>query len=357
MSKRNRENIDYNKLLAELQKNPKPSTPTNGEVRDAAADAKRIRKKLLKDPEMRFVYSTKNPVVHDKDCLFVSRIDDQHFRATEALPTEMETCRLCYRRALIRAGLSANTIIDFDLYYDALYRIGMTDEELFTLTVRQRAQFCGVGKNRVRIKLRDDTWEIRKNGDDLLLLHNNYSVTPNYERNFNGEFHIQMTCVARNGLGYFINTMCDYFWEFHAEQLKARDAAREAARAAEHEKQKRKEHLSVVFNFTKIKRVSLLYNYYIILDCDNKMMNYLYINKVSARAIGCEAVDNVYKLRYIRVPRKQHDLFVQAMDELKNYSLEQEFNDYADKCIEKLRDIKKINWTKTHHTLKILFEK
>lgn len=350
LPKRNHQELDYEKLLKELQnkaKNSEPAAvPSENGAEAAAARAKRNRRKLMQDPEMRFVYSLRSPVVHDRDCMYASRIADSDFCASAVFPETMKSCDMCYRRALVRAGLPAAKTKDIDLYYSALYRMGMTEQELYALTVRHGAQFCGVGRDTLRIKLRDDTWEIRNNGEYLLLLHNNYRTNDDYERSFNGEFHLQMTCLARNGFGYFIEEMSKYSWPAHVELLKAKRALRAAERAAALEKQRRREYLAGISNFVKLRRISLFCDYYVVLDCNDRTAGFFFDNQVNARELAYEADGETYRLRKFRVPRKQRRLFAQSMEGLKDYSLEQEYYEYAESCLKKLNSIKSAAWIK-----------
>ena len=356
LPKRNHQELDYSKLLEELrnksENNETTASPCTIDIDADAAIAKRKRKKLLQNPEIRFVYSLQHPVVHDRDCMYASRIKDNDFGASSSFPELMEKCDMCYRRALVRAGLPSVRIRDIDLYYNALYCIGITEQELHALTVQHKAQFCGIGKNVVRIKLRDDTWEIRNNGEYLLLLHNNYRVNDNYERIFDGEFHLQMTSIARNGFGYFIEEMSEYSWPAHVELLKARKALRAAELAAAQDKQRRRDYLAATSSFVRLKRISLFYDYYIILDCNDRAVSFFFDNQVNARELAYEDTEGSYRLRKFRIPRKQRGLFMTSMDNLKDYSLEQEYYNYAEDCVEKLNNTKNISWIKMRRITK-----
>ena len=341
---RNFKRADYSRLLNELQhKASDPDTSAHSVHKASSlvnednhsqitvADAKRLRKKALQNPEIRFIYSSKTGIVHDKDCYYVTNIDSEHFFATETFPEDMKTCPKCYRRALVRAGLSPSRTKDIDAYYDETYRIGVTEQELYKLTVQHHAQFCGVGHNRVRIKLNDDTWEIRKKDEFLLLLHNSYSVDSEYNRIFDGEFHLQIKAALHRGYGYFIYVMAGYSWDEHVRMLKEQAAKREI----ELFRQKQKDILSHTSNFVKVRRfspLSLWYDYYLILDCNGKAPRFFYRNNVNAVEYGSRPDIELFSLRRYRVPRRQRDLFVQSMNALKDYSLTQEFFDYADAC-------------------------
>lgn len=331
--------LDYSKLLNELKGNNKVDEPDPEKEAFAARieEAKQNRKKLMKDPETRFVFSAKYRILHDKDCAYAAKIKDLDFRARSVFPGNLKKCDICYRRALIRAGLQPEDYKDINDYSAALYRIGMTEEELYELTVLRKARFCGVSSDRVRVKLNDDKWELLKNGDELQLLHNDYSIDSNYERSFNGDFHLQMSSLSRNGYTYIIECMTKYSWPRHVEALKAK----EAARIAEREKNRMRKYLAGIANFKKLFRISLRYKYYIVLDCDGKLRELFGDGGVGGVLLAYEKTDGPFALSKIRVPRKQYQYFVDAMEKLKDYSIENEHYDYGDNCINRLSDIDK----------------
>lgn len=339
--------VNYDRLLKELQNKAqgiepeKPVlSPPETPIDNTAADAKRMRKKALQNPEIRYIYSKGK--FHDKDCYYVSKIKPEHLWPMKLFPEEVQKCDACYYRALVRAGLSANKTKDTGAYCDALYRLGVTEEELYAITIQYRMQFSAVGPSRVQIAYQDDLWEICKRENTLLLMHNNYEILDDYTRRFTGDFHLQKYSNKPYAISSFIKIMTSYSWDEHIALLKAE----EAKRAAEQERQRAIDQLASVENFLKLKKRSLLYDYYIILDCNGKAAKYFYRSQVNLQEVCYEESEELYKLRMYRVRRKQIPLFTECLNTLKEYSIQLDFLDYAEQCVLKLQENQSIKWKK-----------
>lgn len=338
--------VNYDRLLKELQNKaqgielekpviPPPGTP----IDDTTADAKRIRKKALQNPEIRYIYSQGK--VHDKDCYYVRKIKPEHFWPMKMFPEEAQKCDACYYRALVRAGLPASSTKDTGVYCDALLRLGVSEEELYSMTIQYRMQFSAVGPSRVQIAYQDDKWEICKRENILLLMHNNYEILDDYTRRFTGDFHLQKYSDQPYAISLFVKIMSTYSWDEHVEILKAE----EAKRAAECERQRLTAQLESTNNYLKLKS-GLLHDYYLILDCNGKAARYFYRNDLKLQELCYEDSKQICKLRMYRVRRNQFPIFVKSLDTLKEYSLQQGFNDYANQCVLKLREDQPIEWKK-----------
>lgn len=175
----------------------------------------------------------------------------------------------------------------------------------------------------------------------LILMHNNYEILDDYSRRFSGNFHLQKYSDQPYAISLFTKIMSTYSWDEHIEILKAE----EAKRAAEHERQRLITQLESTNNYLKLKR-GLLHDYYLILDCNGKVARYFNRNKLKLHELCYEDSKQLCKLRMYRVRHDQFPLFLKSLDALKEYSLQQGVNDYADQCALKLREDVPIDWTK-----------
>lgn len=101
---------DFSGLFSELQGSAN-SKPQKNEDRkqwlqiNEVSPAKRRRSSKMDNHAMKYAYSKKLWVLHDRDCVLVPMIHDEDFEMMEALDISMGTCSRCYRMALIRAGI------------------------------------------------------------------------------------------------------------------------------------------------------------------------------------------------------------------------------------------------------------
>lgn len=335
---RNYQHVDYTVLLNELncrQEDKLVGTEIRVEEKirknkpDVVSPAKRKRDSLMSNPSMRYAYSVQKNVLHDRECDCVSEIEDENFQMLAEFPAHMKCCHRCYRRALIRAGLLPN---DTKWIYNYLYAFdifGATNRDLRRLIIENKAKLCGFGYKEVSLNVREDRWQICKEESELCLYHNNYEMTEAYERIFNRGFHLQQRGSGDKDFFNFTAIICNYSWPAHVKWLKAQ--------ALELQKQQCRLQLAGVSNFARMKRFSLLYEYYTILDCNGKSPEFLVQHLVSTKEFGRYGDgESLYHLRNYQVLRFHHRRFLRAMEALKEYSVLREHWDYAEKCVERL---------------------
>ena len=333
---RNYQHVDYTSLLYELNRKAKneqavieiqASRKMQGNKQNEIPLAK--RDSLMGNLRMRYVYSVQKAVLRDRECSHVAEIEDENFQMLEDFPNNMRCCQRCYRRVLIRAGLQQN---DTKWVYSYLYVLdlfGATNRDIYRLVIENGAQLCEVGNQMIYLKVRDDCWQICKEESGLCLYHNNYEVTEEYERIFNHGFHLQQKGTGEKDFFAFTTIACNYSWPAHVKRLKAQ--------ALELRKQQCRVQLARVNNFVRMKRFSLLYEYYTVLDCNGKAPRFLARNYVSAKEFSrCNDQEGLYRFRNYRVLRFHHRRFLGAMEALKEYSILREYWDYAEKCSELL---------------------
>ena len=175
------------------------------------------RNKLMDDPKMRYVYSAKDMVLHDKFCVEVSMIPDADFEMTGYWTPDMKYCGKCYRQALIRSGVSPEDRTAIG-YYDIFFK-DVTKRCLEKFFRRYHAEILYMRPRVVKCKVKDDIWIFDCSRKQKRLLHNSYTYDEDYVRHFEGRFHEQQG--QWSSLQRMMNYTMEYSWEDHVEAYKA----------------------------------------------------------------------------------------------------------------------------------------
>lgn len=329
---RNYQHTDFSKLLKELQtpKSVSASKPVllseKAQVSDATfvTPARRRRDQLMGNRTMRYAYSSRVRLLHDRDCPYVRQIPDDEFQMLPALDNSMELCAACRRRALLRVGISLDDTKYLDAYVHLFSRFRATGNDLYTLIITNRAQLHEITPQSVQLRVREDNWLLCEEEQELCLYHNSYSVLENYERQFYPQFHLQQSRRGRDAFRYLAGVICEYSWPEHVARLimQEQQARREKYRAL----------LAGVQNAVREKRCSLLYCYVVVLDCDVQAERLCRQQRVSLMVYGKKSVQGAYELLMCRIPWWHRRRFDAAMEYLKEYSLAQELYDYEAQC-------------------------
>lgn len=187
------------------------------EKKDVVDLAKRRRASLMDNSDMLYVYSGVHRVLHDRDCFRLPEIPDEEFEMLSEFDVSMKTCPMCYRRALIRSGVGADRrrIHAYERFFK---RVEVSNEDLYLLLIENKAQLRWRSNDVMEIRVRDDSWQIRHNGDALELWHNNYACLDDLTRHFTVGFHRQEVYgfpTIRN----LFNLIVTYSWEKHLESV------------------------------------------------------------------------------------------------------------------------------------------
>ena len=109
---RNYTRKDYSSLLTELQ-----STYSASQARKTIDDdakkreqepltaARRLRSSKMDNRRLKYAYSKRQMVLHDKACDLVRYIPDMDFDMVETIPKGMTIYKKCYRMVLIRNAI------------------------------------------------------------------------------------------------------------------------------------------------------------------------------------------------------------------------------------------------------------
>ena len=175
------------------------------------------RKKLMDDPKMRYAYSAKKLVLHDKYCVEASLIPDSDFEMTGYWTPDMTYCHKCYRQALIRSGVNTEDKTAIG-YYDLFFKDVSTRcvEEFFR---KYHGEIMYLKPRVIKCKVKDDIWILDCSRKQKKLMHNNNRYDEKYRRHFDGRFHEQQGHWY--GLQPMMRYTMDYSWEEHVEAYKA----------------------------------------------------------------------------------------------------------------------------------------
>lgn len=330
---RNYKHVDYSELLDELSSpqssSKKPNRRASAKADESAPQVppeRRRRDSLLSNRNMRYIYSVKDRVLHDRECVHVNEILDCDFRMLEKLDPTMHLCMECRRRALIRAAIPVDDAKRISAYVHFFDAIKAPTDDIYTLVVANKAAIFDVAVDSVHIKVRDDNWMLRIEKEKLSLYHNNYVVLDNYERLFSPQYHLQLTVKGSNAHRYAFKVIYNYSWADHVDMLIAQKQGALRAR------------LDGVSNAVRKRRFSFLFKYYAVVDCNGNAEVCCEKQNIKVAIVSCTSIDAPYDLLICRVKRWDDRRFHAAMEQLKERSVIEGQWDYADKCIELLQE-------------------
>lgn len=288
---------------------------------------KRRRDSLMDNKRMRYAYSAGDLVLHDRDCPQVAKILDYQFHMLSDYSHELKPCPTCRRKALIRAGINTDDAKKITAYENVFKLFGTSTEDLYTLIIENKAELSNVNLNSVNIKVHEDKWILLKDNKSLNLYHNNYDITTDYERILRNSFHQQFHGSIKS-VHYAIKTMCTYSWADHVIRL--------MTLAYENSRKQLRERLADIRNWVKVEHFSLLNSYFVILDCNSKASRYFRKNKTKANILSRSPSETPYHVLTCRVRKWNRKKFYTALDQLKEYSVIFDYDEYADQCIAQL---------------------
>ena len=331
---RNYKHTDFTELLNELNgaewamepakaESAAPNTPTV-----VISPERRRRDSLMGSRKMRYAYSAADGVLHDRDCPQVKRIRDEDFRMLADIEPSMELCSECRRKALLRAAIPIGDAKRITAYLNVFNAIGATNEDIRSLAVVYNAVISDVTLDSVRIKVRDDSWIIRKNQYTLELYHNNYEFLEYYDRIIKQQYHLQQTRKGDSAYWHLSHIIFHYSWPDHVERMIAEERSRR--------REELRIRLAGTRNAVRRRRFSLLYKYYTVVDCDEKAEEYCESCGARLDVVLRETNDSAYATLLCRVRRWEDGLFRAGLEKLKEYCVERDRFDYADRCEKRL---------------------
>lgn len=189
------------------------------------------RQRIFSNEKIRFIYSKRLRVLHEKHCGYVKIITDDDLGYSEGYLTGMRQCPVCETDAYLRLG--AKDMESAKLYKKIFARCEVTPRQL-------RGMYVGFNmKTRVSAKgltiwHREDTWKVYllPEKGHVQLLHNNYWVGENGERFFTKGFHVQNPAAADTDFEYAFRLIRNYDYSPENAMLHKRAEVPQAAEPA-----------------------------------------------------------------------------------------------------------------------------
>lgn len=292
-----------------------PPTPVSEE--------RRKRDTLMGKRNMRYAFSTKHRVLHDRECPLAKEISDADFRMQEEFSEKMKLCTTCYRKAVIRSGLDPDHAKWLHYYELAFQRLGATNQDLYDLIIKKKANLAGVDMGTVVFQLNNDAWKIQKEpNEEFLLFHNNYRLiddNENYERLLRKDFHFQRRYTGEDGFHLILEYIYSYSWGDHIERFQAEIVPEEIKKSV-------RKSLESVENYATMPAYTTMVSaYFCVIDCDNKISSKWESKKK-------QSLSEKYDLIICRVPRWEVADFKDALSALKQSVANLGYEDYPEVC-------------------------
>lgn len=150
------------------------------------------RQRILRDENVKYIYSKANYTVHDKSCKKVETIPTEFLLGSKTMPEEHIICEECSRRLYLREMMEQ---YDYKIYFYLQWfdSADVSNEVLKNLSMKHHAKIELKQECVLRVKCNQDAWEIVILDDGRLdrLLHNSYMLSSNGTRFMTGQFHEQ----------------------------------------------------------------------------------------------------------------------------------------------------------------------
>lgn len=145
----------------------------------------------MDDNKIRYVYSKKDNIVHDKTCQQVKKIHYRDFEAAARLPEERELCQYCKREIYIRSMIGDDN--KHFSWYVKMFQQGKVSLSIIEeLAQVYHARLYMITLDLMQIKCGEDTWKIAVDKQlKYKLYHNNYVMVSEVERYITSDYHEQ----------------------------------------------------------------------------------------------------------------------------------------------------------------------
>ncbi|MBQ5748904.1 MAG: hypothetical protein IIV87_01980, partial [Oscillospiraceae bacterium] len=147
---RNYEHADFSELLNEMHSenvSEELFSDMAASKTMAAAEvstARRRRDSLLGNRKMRYAYSAKKFVLHDRACRHVNAIRDEDFEMLSEFCLSMPLCEECFYTAVLRSAIDYDDEKYIDAYVNIFQRFGADTKELYRLLIENHARLFDV---------------------------------------------------------------------------------------------------------------------------------------------------------------------------------------------------------------------
>lgn len=230
--KRGYEHTDFADLLNELQGNHKEVAEEGSAAGSDAGtlvltrsvpEESEYRHRIMSDQKIRYLYSRRERVIHDKHCECAKAIRDGDLEWAEEYRADLKPCPECGVQAYIAAG--AKDPKEIDRYCQFFEKAGMTEKQIRSMYIDQGMK-TRIYPDAMTIWYKEDTWRIKtlpKKGH-VQLYHNNYMVRKKGVREFTQGFHIQSLSCEDTNIGYALSIIKNYEYKSEEYALHIRGA-------------------------------------------------------------------------------------------------------------------------------------
>lgn len=179
----------------------------------------------LTDHNIRYVFSSKDDVVHDKTCWMAERIPYEEFDASQKFPEGRRLCPYCKKQLYIRRAIGEDTK-NYPLYV-RMFECGKVNFGIIErLLAEKGAKLHMETSDIMMVTCKEDTWKIEMDEEGkCMLYHNNYKRISDTERFIMSGFHLQKNYTAP--LYEFLKYIENYDWQKHVEMKKAAQVVEE----------------------------------------------------------------------------------------------------------------------------------
>ena len=211
------EHTDFSDLLKELNGNS-GSGSTDGTCALAMVSSEPYvfvpretekRHRIMSDEKIKFLYSKKLGVIHDKHCSCAKDIPDDELEYSEEYLTNLKSCSTCTVRAYVVSGAKDSN--EIEKYLKFFERVGLTKEQAKNIFI-DNGMRTRISLDSMTIWHKDDTWRIKAlpMKGRVQVYHNNYRIIANGERAFTQGFHIQSSFCEDTNIDYALSVIKNY---------------------------------------------------------------------------------------------------------------------------------------------------
>ena len=212
------EHSDFTDLLDELQGKKESIEMIDGEaaladpslmVSVCAYEESKERHRIMSNQKIKYLYSRKDGIIHDKHCDNVKNILDEDLLWTEEYLPNLKPCPECMIQAYVSAG--AKDPKEMETYLSFFEKTKMTIDQIRNVYVENEMK-TRISIDTMTVWHKEDTWRIKnlpKKGH-VQLCHNNYAVRKKGVREFTQGFHIQSPVCADTDIRYALSIIKNY---------------------------------------------------------------------------------------------------------------------------------------------------
>ena len=241
------EHSDFTDLLNELQGKKESIEMIDGEaaladpslmVSVCAYEESKERHRIMSNQKIKYLYSRKDGIIHDKHCDNVKNILDEDLLWTEEYLPNLKPCPECMIQAYVSAG--AKDPKEMETYLSFFEKTKMTIDQIRNVYV-ENGMKTRISIDTMTVWHKEDTWRIKnlpKKGH-VQLYHNNYAVRKKGVREFTQGFHIQSPVCADTDIRYALSIIKNYEYkpeEYALHNSKLNKAEKRKAKQCQAEK-------------------------------------------------------------------------------------------------------------------------